>query len=308
VGDGSAPRYEFPIAKQDARNATQGFRIGNILPHAGPRGVQRGGGSRLHFRRRPGAGGNEGGGEPAHHPPGATARRGAAHPHGALGGGERGRSGLPDRRGAGARRAGVRPRQRARPRRRASRHAAHHRPARRGHLGARSDPWGAPRPPPPPHGGRAAHRRRPLLRRRRDRRRAAPLERPPRLLTRGPPPLHPRRLPRGLARLPGAPRHPGHAGRAPRSPSPPAPAHRAGGARARRPAGAGIAITLRHAARTELAAGRLVEVLPDHVVESPASLWFVHLPGPLPPKVRALRNLLESRGAGSCGAPLSPPG
>jgi DNA-binding transcriptional LysR family regulator len=72
--------------------------------------------------------------------------------------------------------------------------------------------------------------------------------------------------------------------------------------------GAGNAITLRHAARTELAAGRLVEVLPDHVVESPASLWFVHLPGPLPPKVRALRNLLESRGAGSCGAPLSPPG
>lgn len=72
--------------------------------------------------------------------------------------------------------------------------------------------------------------------------------------------------------------------------------------------GAGIAITLRHAARGELAAGRLVEVLPDHVVESPASLWFVRLPGPVPPKVRALQSLLEARAEGSCGAPLSRPG
>lgn len=70
-------------------------------------------------------------------------------------------------------------------------------------------------------------------------------------------------------------------------------------------AGAGIAVTLRTAAQVDLAAGRLVEVLPDVVMEPNASLWFVHLPGPLAPKVRALRTLLEERAAGH-GPPARP--
>lgn len=67
-------------------------------------------------------------------------------------------------------------------------------------------------------------------------------------------------------------------------------------------AGAGIAVAPHHTATPEIEAGRLVQVLSDHVLEPSVSLWLVHLPGPMSPKVRAFRELLEERVAGGCGA------
>jgi DNA-binding transcriptional LysR family regulator len=55
-------------------------------------------------------------------------------------------------------------------------------------------------------------------------------------------------------------------------------------------AGAGITALLPHVAEADIAAGRMVHILPDWRLASPASLYVMHAGGVLSPKVRAFRD------------------